>query len=244
MALITKNEEDRLKRTLRAVKDLADEIIVVDSGSTDRTAEVARSFGAKVFTEEWKGYALQRQSALQKCRGKWVLFLDADEVLSEELKEEIKKVVKNPTADGYLLKRKTVYLGKVLNHIWNNDWVLRLFRRDAHPRWVGEVHEKLLLDGRVEKVAKGVIYHYTYRSLWEHFQKSLLYARLSAEDYYRRGKKASVLKVIGAPLWAFFKIYFLKRGFLEGGRGLIIAGSYALNAFVKYSLLWEKTKKS
>jgi len=242
VALITKNEEDRLKKTLSAIKDLADEIIVVDSGSTDRTREIARSFGAKVFTEEWKGYALQRQSALQKCRGKWVLFLDADEVLSDELKEEIKRVLKNPTAEGYLIKRKTVYLGKVLNHIWDSDWVLRLVKRDANPRWVGEVHEKLILDGRVKKLTKGVIYHYTYRNLWEHFEKSLLYARLSAEEYYRKGKKASVLKIIGAPLWAFFKIYLLKRGFLEGVRGLLIAGSYALNAFVKYALLWERTR--
>jgi glycosyltransferase involved in cell wall biosynthesis len=242
VALITKNEEDRLPKTLEAVKDLADEIVVVDSGSTDRTVEVARSFGAKVFTEEWKGYARQRQSALKKCRGKWILFLDADEVLSEELKWEIKRVLKNPTAEGYLIKRKTVYLGKVLNHIWDNDWVLRLVKRDANPRWVGRVHEKLLLEGRVEKIPKGVIYHYTYRNLWEHFEKALLYARLSAEEYHRRGKRATLFKLVGAPLWAFFKIYLLKRGFLEGIRGLLIAGSYALNAFVKYALLWEKQK--
>ena len=107
---------------------------------------------------------------------------------------------------------------------------------------MGRVHEKLILEGRVEKIPKGVIYHYTYRNLWEHFEKALLYARLSAEEYHRRGKRATLFKLVGAPLWAFFKIYLLKRGFLEGIRGLLIAGSYALNAFVKYALLWEKQK--
>jgi len=244
VAIITKNEEDRLPRTLEAVKDLADEIVVVDSGSTDRTVEIAKRYGAKVFIEDWKGYGEQKNSALQKTTGEWILFLDADEVVSKELKNLIKEKIENPTADGYFLKRQTVYLGKEIKHIWNNDWVLRLVKRSANPRWVGSIHEKLLLDGKTEYLRGGVLYHYTYRSLLEHLQKSLLYAKLSAEEYYKRGKKPLLFKIIFAPLWAFFKIYLLKLGFLDGIRGFFIAWSYAINSFAKYAILWDLLRSS
>ena len=239
VAIITKNEEDRLPKTLSALKDFADEIIVVDSGSTDRTVEIAKSFGAKVFIEDWKGYAEQRNSALEKTTYDWVLFLDADEVVSEELKTSIRKILKSSTADGFYIRRKTYYLGKFLNFVWNNDWVLRLVNRKANPRWVGNIHETLILEGKTQKIQKGVIYHYTYRSLEEHFRKSFQYALLSAIEYHRRGKKFSLFKAIFNPLWAFFKVYFLKLGFLDGWRGLVIAFSYLFNGFLKYALLWD-----
>lgn len=244
VAIITKNEEDRLPKTLEAVKDIADEIVVVDSGSTDKTVDIAKQYGAKVFIEEWKGYGEQKNSALKKTTGEWVLFLDADEVLSEELKKLIKEKINNPTADGYYLKRQTVYLGRELKHIWNNDWVLRLVNKNANPRWVGNIHEKLSVDGKTEYLKGGVLYHYTYRSLFEHFQKSLLYAKYSAQEYFKKGRKPSMFKIFLSPLWAFFKIYFLKLGFLEGIRGFFIAFSYAVNSFAKYAILWDLYRTS
>ena len=239
VAIITKNEEDRLPKTLEAVKEIADEIVVVDSGSTDKTVEIAKSYGAKVFVEDWKGFGRQKQSAFEKTTGDWVLFLDADEVPTKELLEAIEEVLKNPTAEGYLIRRRAVYLGKKLRFIWNNDWVLRLVKREANPRWVGNIHEKLVVEGRVRKLKGGDLLHYTYRSLSEHLQKSLKYAELSAREYFERGKKAPLYKVFLSPIWAFFKVYFLKLGFLEGYRGFLIASGYAINAFAKYAILRE-----
>jgi len=241
VAIITKNEEDRLPLVLEAIKDLAQEIVVVDSGSTDRTVEIAKSYGAKVFVEEWKGYGKQKQSAFEKTTGDWVLFLDADEVPDEQLKHSIRKLIKEeqPSADGYYVKRRAVYLGKPLRFIWANEWLLRLVNRKANPRWVGDIHETLVVDGKTAKIAEGELLHYTYRNLYEHFQKSLLYAKLSAEEYFKKGKKPSLLKLLLNPLWAFLKIYLLKLGFLEGYRGFLIAVSYSFNAFMKYAFLTE-----
>ncbi|NPB05957.1 MAG: glycosyltransferase family 2 protein [Aquificae bacterium] len=240
VAIVAKDEEDRLPRTLEAVSDLADEVVVVvDASSSDRTAEVAARLGARVFIEEWKGYAGQKNSALEKCRGEWVLFLDADEVPDEGLKEEVRRVLEEPTAEGYLLRRKAVYAGKPLRFVWGKEYLLRLVRRSANPRWAGKVHERLLLDGRVEKLKRGWLYHYTYRSVSEHFQKSLLYAELSALERFERGRRPSFWRLVLGPPWAFFKTYLLKGGVLEGWRGLAIAASYAFNALIKELRLRE-----
>jgi len=240
VAIITKNEEDRLPKTLRAIKDLADEIVVVDSGSIDKTVEVAKKYGAKVFIEDWKGYGPQKQSALQKCSGEWILFLDADEVVDKELKEEIKRVINNPTAEGYRLRRRVIYLGKPLKFIWSREYLLRLVKRSANPRWEGTIHEKLKVDGKVETLKRGTIYHYTYRNLKEHFLKSVRYAEMSAEERFKKGRKPSAVKFFLSPLWSFFKVYLLKGGIFEGRRGFLIAFSYALNFLLKEAFLWEK----
>jgi glycosyltransferase involved in cell wall biosynthesis len=145
VALITYNEEDIIGRTLESVRDIASEIVVVDSHSTDRTREIAESYGAKVFVEEWKGYGEQKNSAMRKCSQEWILFLDADEVLSEELKESIRKEIWNPKADGYMINRRTYYLGKPLRYTWQPEWRLRLVSVKAEPLWVGNIHERLEL---------------------------------------------------------------------------------------------------
>lgn len=242
VAIITKNEADRLPRLLEAVKDLADEIVVVDSGSTDGTPEVARRYGARVFVEEWKGFGAQKQSAFEKTRGDWVLFLDADEVPDEELKEAIKEAIRNPTAEGYLIRRKVVYFGKVVHHVWGKDYVLRLVKRSANPKWVGDIHEKLLLEGRVEKLKRGVLYHYTYRNLREHYQKMVRYAEAWAETKAKEGKKVAPWKIFLAPIGGFLKYYLLNKGFLDGFRGFVISVLHGCYTFAKYTFLWEKTK--
>ena len=244
VAIITKNEEDRLPLLLEALDGWADEVVVLDSGSQDRTVEIARSFGAKVFVEPWRGFGPQKNSALEKTSGKWVLFLDADEVPDEGLKRAIKEAIRNGPAAGYEIRRRAVYLGKPLKRLWANEWLLRLVRRDANPRWVGNIHEKLIVEGKVERIPRGVLYHYTYRNLKEHLEKSFRYGVLSAEEYHRKGKRFSLLKLLLSPTWSFFKVYFLKGGFLEGIRGLFIALSYWLNGFVKYALLWELDRNS
>ncbi|HIE59611.1 MAG TPA: glycosyltransferase family 2 protein [Persephonella sp.] len=243
VAIITYNEEENLPRTLDAIKDIAEEIIVVDSHSTDKTVEIAKNYGAKVFIENWKGFKDQKNSALEKCANEWILFIDADEVVSKGLKEEIIKAIEAKKADGFYINRKTYYIGKFLNFTWQPDWVLRLVRRSANPRWEGgNIHEYLRIDGKTYKL-KGYLYHYTYKNLSEHFNKSLKYAKISAEEMYKNGKRFKLHKLIINPFWAFFRQYFIKLGFLDGIRGLSVSMSYLFSTFLKYLFLWELEQK-
>lgn len=243
VAIITYNEEKNLPRILEAIKDIADEVIIVDSYSTDKTVEIAKNYGAKVFIEDWKGYRDQKNSALEKCTNEWILFLDADEVVFKELKEEIIKAIKTQKADGFYINRKTYYIGKFLDYIWQPDWVLRLVRQNANPRWEGgNIHEYLRIDGKTDKL-QGYLYHYTYKDLSDHFNKSLKYAKISAEEMYKRGKRFKLNKLIINPFWAFFRQYFIKLGFLDGIRGLSVSMSYLFSTFLKYLFLWELEQK-
>ncbi|SNZ03694.1 Glycosyltransferase involved in cell wall bisynthesis [Persephonella hydrogeniphila] len=239
VALISYNEEENIGKTLESIKDIASEIIVVDSGSTDKTVEIAKGYGAKVFIEEWKGYKDQKNSALEKCSQDWILFLDCDEVVSEELKEEIIKAIGKPEADGYLINRKTVYLGKPLNYAWQPDWNLRLVRKSANPKWEGgNVHEYLTIDGKIGRL-KGFLFHYTYRDIKEHFNKVVQYSYLAALDMYKDGKKFKIRNIILNPTASFIREYFLKKGFMDGIRGFIVAVSATFYSFLKYIYLWE-----
>ena len=243
VALISLNEEENLPKTLNAVKDIADEIIIIDSGSTDKTVEIAKQFNAKIFQEDWKGFTAQKNSLIEKCSGEWILFLDCDEVLSQELAREIQTTIQNTSYDGFFINRKTVYLGKVLNYAWQPDLKLRLVRSSAKPQWHGTiVHEKLTIAGKTAKL-KHPLFHYSYKNAFEHFTKSVKYARLSAESYYKRGKKFRVYNLLLNPLWAFSKELIIKRGFLDGIRGLAVAWSHSLTTFLKYLFLWEKNLK-
>ena len=239
VALITYNEEKNLPKTLEAINDIASEIVIIDSHSKDKTVEIAKSYDARVFIEDWKGFRDQKNSLIKKCTQKWILFLDADEVVSEELKKEIVKAVTDEKADGFMLNRKTFYAGKFLNHVWQPDWVLRLVKKESNPRWEGgNIHEYLSTNGKVLKL-KGFLYHYSYKNIYEHCIKSIKYAKLSAEEMYKNGKRFKFYKLILNPTWAFIKQYFIQRGFLDGIRGLSIAFSYLTSTFLKYLFLWE-----
>ncbi|WP_029520942.1 glycosyltransferase family 2 protein [Persephonella sp. IF05-L8] len=243
VALISYNEEDNISRTLKAIQDIASEIILVDSGSTDKTIEIAKSFGAKVFIEEWKGFREQKNSALEKCSQEWILFLDCDEVVSKELKKSIIDAIKNPFADGYLINRKTVYLGKPLKYAWQPDLKLRLVNKNSNPRWEGgEIHEFLVIDGKVKKI-KGDLFHYSYKDIKEHFTKVINYSYIAASELHKKGKKFKLHKIILNPMASFIREYFLKRGFLDGIRGFIVAISATVYSFLKYIYLWEMQKK-
>lgn len=243
VAIITFNEEENLSRTLEAVKDIAGEIVIIDSHSTDRTIEIAKNFGANIYIEDWKGYREQKNSLIEKCSKNWIFFLDADEVVSDELKKSIIDAINNPKADGYYVNRKTYYSGKFLEHIWQPDYVLRIVKKSSNPRWEGgNIHEYLVIDGKTSKL-NGYLYHYTYKDIFQHYTKSLKYAKISAEELYKRGKKFRYHNLIINPLWAFFRQYFLKLGFLDGIRGLSVSMSYLFSTFLKYLFLWELEQK-
>ena len=217
VALIVYNEEERLPKTLESIKDIASEIIVIDSSSTDNTCAIAKSYGAKIY-------------------------LDADEVISDELKQSIIYAVQNGKSDGYYIRRKTHYLGSLLNYSWQKDERLRLVKASANPLWVGEiVHEELKINGITSHLA-GYIIHYSYRDIDDHFKRTIRYARLSAESYYKKGKKFKLSRLIFSPAIAFIKIYIVKGGFLDGIPGFIAGVSAFVYGFLKYAFLWDITR--
>ena len=239
VAIITHNEEERIGRTLEAVKDIASEIVVVDSHSTDRTRDIAKSYGAKVYEEDWKGYSGQKNSALEKCSQEWVLFLDADEVVSEELKRSIAEELTEPSADAYMMNRKTYYMGKLLNHVWQPEWRLRLVRRNVSPLWVGEIHEDLQVSTQKVGRLRGDLYHYSYRSFTDHMEKLIKFSSASAKVMHQQGKKSGFSKILLRPVFAFLRSYVIKKGFLDGYPGLIAATTSFVYTFCKYAFLYE-----
>lgn len=244
VALISFNEENNIGRTLSSISDIASEIILVDSFSTDNTVAIARSFGAKVFQEEWKGHIEQKNLALNKCSQPWILALDCDEVVTNELKQSIIEAIQKNLKIGYYINRKTFYLGKLLKFAWQPDWKLRLVRKDSNPRWEGiNPHDMLKVDTQVSKL-KGFVIHYSYKDLKQHFDKTIYYARISAKSYFEMGRKFNILKLIFNPIFAFVKLYFLNLGFLDGTRGFIAGVSSLFGTFLKYIFLWELYQSS
>ncbi len=240
VAIISFNEEKNLPRTLEAIKDIADEIIIVDSHSTDRTEAIALEYGAKFFSEDWKGHIAQKNSALDKCTNDWILALDCDEVVTEELREELKEAVeKNDPETGYEINRKTFYKGKLLQYGWQPDWKFRLFHRSKKARWGGyDPHDVLQADLKFVKL-KGNIIHYSYTDIADHFARTSKYAQITAQSYYKMGKKFKLSKLIFSPLFSFIKDYFVRQGFRDGIQGLIVGVSAPIYVFLKYAYLWE-----
>lgn len=244
VALITFNEEQNIGRTLESIAEIASEIIIVDSGSTDDTIKVAEHFEAMIYSEYWKGHIEQKNSALAKCTHDWILSLDADEVVSDELKKDIIKAITNPKSEGYYIIRKTFYLGKLLKHAWQPDKKLRLVKRSTNPIWKGlNPHDELYIDGE-SSLLKGFLIHYSYKDIKHHFNKTIDYARQSAQSYYENGKKFHILNLLMNPPIAFLRLYVINLGFLDGFRGLLAGFSSYVYTFLKYVFLWEFWNKN
>lgn len=241
--IITLNEERNLPRAIESLR-CCDEILVVDSGSTDRTVEVAGKYGARVIEANWRGYAGQKNYASDQAANDWVLSIDADEALSEELEAEIWQIKKNgPRFDAYTFPRLAQYLGKwILHSGWYPDRKIRLFDR-RRAKWVGEyVHESVVPEGRVGDLS-GNLLHYTCGSLSEHLKSMDRYTTLAAEEVVARGKPVGTRRLLVDPAWTFFRTYFLQAGYLDGVEGLAIAYMASLYTFLKYAkarfMRWE-----
>jgi glycosyltransferase involved in cell wall biosynthesis len=243
VAIISHNEERNIARTLTALSGLADEIVVVDSFSSDATIEIAKSYGAHVFSEEWKGFIEQKNSALAKCAGIWILCLDSDEVVTSDLREEIRRHITSKTEVSGIINRRTVYCGKIMRRAWQPDNKLRLVHRNSRPEWGGyNPHDVLSASGTSVKF-KGEILHYSYTDIRDHWQKTVFYAHSTASSYADSGKTMSVLNFVINPLFAFVKNYLFRGWFLDGIPGLIAGMSAFLYGFLKYIFLWEQTRK-
>lgn len=246
VVVITYNEEKNLSRCLSSVKEVADEIVIVDSASTDSTVGIARSFGARVIDHPFEGYGQQKNFATAQASHDWILSLDADEELTPQLIASIKAIKNDPQHNVYRIPRITNYCGKWIKHCgWYPDHQVRLYNR-TKGRWIEKkVHEHWALrnTGSMGTV-KGDLLHYSFSSISQHLKKIEKYTELAAQAAVEQGKTATIVKIIASSGWHFFSSFFLRLGFLDGFYGLVICRLSAYEAFVKYSKirLYSKTR--
>lgn len=243
VAIITLNEEDRLAECLAGLA-FADEVVVVDSGSTDRTPAIAEAHGARVMVQEWLGFGRQKQFAIDQCRNRWVLVLDADERIPPETAREIAAVLRRPESAAYSLPRQNFFCGRWLKRAgWWPDRVVRLFDRTQARMSDRLVHEGLVVDGSVGAL-QGVIVHQANRDLTHTLAKINSYSTAGARELAKSGRKGSLFQAVTRGSWAFFHNYLLRRGFLDGSEGFIQAAGDGVNVFFKYAKLWELGRRA
>ena len=241
IVVITLNAERTLKQALESVVDWADEIVIVDSGSTDATLHIARQFNCRVIYRKFSGFGPQKQYAINQAKNDWVLVLDADEIVSEQLANEVAAlfVSGSPTSAGYMLPRNLIFLGRVLRHSGQNRQpVLRLFNRRRGSITPVPVHESVQVTGPIGHLS-GILIHYSYGSLHDYVLKMNQYTTLSAEEMALRHKKANIPLQGVRFLFTFLKIYFFKGGILDGYPGFVWALLSAVYPVIKYSKLQE-----
>jgi glycosyltransferase involved in cell wall biosynthesis len=239
-AIITKNEEDKIADCIESLS-FADEIVVVDSGSTDRTVDLARARGAKVVHNKWPGHVGQKNFALDQTTGDWTICLDADERVSKKLREQILIALENPKADGYAIPRLVYYINRWILHCgWYPARKVRLVRK-GRGRWGGEnPHDRLFVEGRVDNL-RGDIYHLSFDDVSEHLRTINSFTDIAADERVGKGETAGYASMTLRPVGAILKMYFLKRGFLDGIPGLIVSALSAYHVFCKYMKIWERT---
>ena len=244
--IITLNEEANLRACLASVA-WADEIVVVDSGSTDGTLAIAREFTDLVFVQPWAGFTKQKNFAVDQCSHRWVLNLDADEQVTDALRERILGLLVNPAHEGYSFPRKNVFLGRWMRHGgWYPDAVLRLFRCDLGRFGGIDPHAGIILPpGRVVYIPEPLL-HYTYNSLNHYVSKQFPYANAAAQAMIAADKvrAPSMLRLVVKPPWRFLENYVWKLGFLDGAHGLLAAVGSAYTAFLREARVWELRKDS
>lgn len=240
VTIITRNEASNIRDCVKSV-GWADEVVVVDQFSEDGTADMARDLGARVFTEPWHGFARQKNLAIERALGPWILSLDADERVSPQLREEIATALgQNRDIRGYFISRRNFFLGKWIRHGgWFPDYTLRLFRKGFAKFQERDVHERVVVTGRTEHLRHSID-HYTYRSVSDYVQRMDRYSRLAAREIAKRGMGFSWTRSTLRPLFTFLKMYVLKRGFLDGREGFFLATSYAYYTFLKYWRVLEE----
>jgi len=246
VTIITLNEEANIRRTLESIQ-WADEIIVLDSGSTDRTVSICREFTNRVFHQNWLGFGKQKNAAIDRATGDWVLSLDADEPVEKELAAEIRTLIALPDLhDGYRIPRKTFFLGKWIKHGgWYPDYNLRLFRKDRGRFEERAVHEAVKVNGTVGN-AQHAILHYAYPDLASYLASINKYSSLAVDVMAEQGipaRKTTWFNIVFRPVFTFIFKYVVRLGFLDGKHGLMINLFHAYYVFAKYAKAWEYAKK-
>ena len=240
--IITKNEAVNIRACIESVV-WADEIIVVDSGSSDATVEICRELGAQVYVHDWPGFGMQKNRALGYATKDWVFSIDADERVTHELREEIQSAMQRGQAEGYEIPRLSSFCGRYMHHSgWYPDYVLRLFRRGSGKFSDDLVHERVILNGPIAKLQQ-LLLHESFRDLEQLLAKINHYSTASAQMLHRKNRTASLKKAVGHALWAFFRSYFLRAGFLDGREGFMLAVSTAEGTYYRYLKLMLLAEK-
>ena len=241
--VITLDEEAHIRRCLESAA-WADEIIVVDAESRDKTVQIAREFTDRVFSRPWPGFAPQKNFALDQGTGQWLLSLDADEEVSPELRAEIVATIANAEAcDGHAVRRRNMFLGQWIRHGGlYPDWQIRLFRR-GHGRFSDHaVHESVRVEGRVGRL-RGHLVHRSYDDVADFFERAGRYSSLAAEEWVRGGRRVQTRELVLRPLARFLSMYLARQGFLDGRRGLLLAMLYAYYVFMRTTKAWEGARR-
>ena len=239
VSIITLNEEKWLARCLESVKDIADEIVVVDSGSTDKTLDIAKKFSAKVYFRKFDNYANQKNYAAEKCTGDWILSLDGDEEIEDDLLKEVKSEIRNPKSEinGYSIPRKNIIFGKFIKYTrWQPelDRHIWLWKKDL-GKWMGDVHEEVVVEGRVGKLKHAKIHH-QYETVRDFFEMMNRYSEIDASERVKNGRKYSHFRFLFDPIYNFLVRYFYRLGFLDGWRGFVL--SYLMAVY--HLIVWVK----
>lgn len=241
--LITCNEEANIERCLIGVS-FADEIIIVDSFSMDRTVEIARKFTDKITQREFTGFADQKSAALSLATQEWVLIVDADEVITKELSQEIVTAVKSVKYDAYRIPRMTSFLGKQIRHCgWYPDYIVRLARKRSVRYSDSLVHETLEVNGSCGTLRNPII-HYSYATMDDYSRKMVSYARAAAQQRLREGRQCRISDLVLSPGLTFLKKYLLKQGYRDGLHGFVISALTACSVLLRYSMLWDLSKRA
>ncbi len=237
VTVITKNEEKNISDCLKSVS-WADEIIVVDSESTDKTVELAKQFTDKIFIRKWEGYVPQKRYALSLAANKWVLSLDADERITPELKEEILNLSSGDFS-GFKIRRKNFLMNKEITSCgWEKDYQLRLFKKDKTDLDERLVHEKFVTEGNFGTL-KNPMLHFTFSSFEDYLAKINIYTSLKAQELFKKKKTVSTWTIFSHTVSAFFAFFFIRRGFKDGVYGLIISLLHSVSTMMNYIKLWE-----
>jgi glycosyltransferase involved in cell wall biosynthesis len=244
VAVVCRDEEDRIRACLESA-GFADEIVVVDSGSTDRTMEIVKEFTDRAYHREWKGWRDQKSWAAQQCSHEWVLTLDADEAISPELKTEIEEVLSRERIieQGFTIPRRTFYMGRWIRHTgWYPDRKLRLYKKEAAVFGGDDPHEEIEVPGEVGELS-GDLLHHTYRDFRHHAQQIARYAMVNAEARHQRGARARLSDILFRPAFTVLKSYLLELGFLDGFPGFLISVMNGYYTFMKYVRLREISRE-
>ncbi len=240
--IIAMNEAARIGRCLGSLMDFDEVVVVIDSRSSDETESIALGFGCKVYREDWKGFGPQKQSAVEKCSNHWVFIIDSDEVLPEETARGISQVMASPAARAYAFPRKNYFHDRWMRHgDWWPDWQVRLVDK-RHGRFEGAIHEGWAAEGGQAEKLEYPIEHYSFENYSSMLKTMDGYSSIIAGDMFSKGARTNVLAPVSHGLWMFLRIYILKRGFLEGLDGLVMALLKAGGSFFKYAKLLELRK--
>lgn len=241
LIVITKNAEEHIARCLKSVPFAAD-VVVLDSGSTDGTVEIAKQNGARVFVEEWRGFGPQKQRATQLAKTDWILSLDADEALSVESQAELRALLASePAPAHFAFPRLSFHMGRWIRHGgWHPDWQIRLYDRRRAGWNANQLHEKVeARDGSSPTRLDQSMQHWVFKNLQDQIQTNNRYSTLGAEELFQKGRKFSLFNLIVKPKVKFIETYVWKLGFLDGMPGFIIAVGAAYSVFLKWAKLWE-----